>query len=448
MNLPAIRKIKDMGFGPEDTLVIFGEFFKEGYVSGLIRQAQKKGMNIVYSTVGRRDSEGTLKSPLSEELYFPPQSQKSKTLKPSQKGWADKSSFFIDVPLEAGFDMEPADSGKRPIDLCQSIKLNEWESAILDKNMLEDSRTKARISFEKRVQEWAGRLEKLLPESGNILIAHTMAGGVPRSKIFMPVLNRVLKGRGKRFFSSEVFWQSDLGQLCAKNFHEVTAETYRTLIKATHALREKRHKKNSTVFYTAYSYHGTEVLMGETYKWQSYSPYLQGFAKLQLENISKDFFAKGIKTCVFNVPEILTRSSSVFPGVEIPLYTLLGALKREGEKKGQAIVDTCRTKMKEGAFDFIMQSTKKYFVSPAVQKNTQFEKWPQHNSLEQMEQMLALSKTLFACHKEGEQSITPFLSEQVFASSGRLIFQEISRPSGPLCYLGHDIIARDIAQRG
>ncbi len=435
MNLPAIRKIKDIKFGPQDTLVIFGEFFKGGYVSGLIRQAQKTGMNIIYSTMGRQDSEGVLKPTSVEELYFPPSTSK-------------KPPVFINVPLSAGFDMEPSSSGKSPVDLCQNIKLNEWESAVLDKEVLTDSRKRARLSFESRVQEWTNRLEKLLPEKGNILIAHTMAGGVPRSKIFMPVLNRVLKGRGKRFFPSEVFWQSDLGQLCEQNFHEVTAETYRTLITATKTLREKQHKQGNTVFYTAYSYHGTEVLMGENYQWQSYSPYLQGFAKIQLENISKDFFAQGIKTCVFNVPEILTRSSSVFPGVEIPLYTLLGALKKEGGEKGQAVVDTCLGKMKEGALDFIMESTKKYFESPAVQKNSRFKKWPQHNSPERMEQMLTLSKTLFALHKDGEESITPFLSEQVFASSGRLIFQEMTQPTRPLCYTGHDIIARDTAQRG
>ena len=445
-NLPALREIKHTkGFGPQDTLVIFGEFFKGGYVSGLIREAQKKGMKIIYSTVGRRDSTGKLRKTQLEELHFP-----SPTPKPSTQSQAPSENppLFIDVPLEAGFDREPADSGKCPLDLCQGIKLHAWEQAPLDQKVLESAQQNARISFKNRVQAWLLQLEKTLPQNGNVLIAHTMAGGVPRTKILMPVLNRVLKGRGKRFFSSEIFWQTDLGKLCEKNFKEVTAQTFQILIELSTPLREKLAQQGQSLSYTAYSYHGTEVLMGENYVWQTYSPYLQGFAKIELENISKKFFNQGVNTCVFNVPEILTRSSSVFPGVEIPLYTLLGALQKEGGEHGQALMDSCLQNLKEQALPLIMDSTKKYFESPVIQENSQFEKWPQHNSLPQMEQMLELSKTLFSLHKEGKENITPFLSEVVFGSTGRLIFQEMTKPSQPICWLNHDIIARDIQKSG
>ena len=446
----AVREIKDIaGFGPQDTLVIFGEFFKAGYVSGLIDEAQKRGMNIIYSTVGRRDLKGQLQTPQLEELYFPHPNLKPSILNPNAPKKAQPSRktkcFFIDTPLEAGFDMETSDSGKCPLDLCQSIKLNEWEKASLDPGVLESSQKRAHRSFEQRVQEWLRQLEILIPPEGNILIAHTMAGGVPRAKIFMPILNRVLKGIGKRFFPSEVFWQTDLGKLCSANFNEVTAETFKILIDLSTPLREKLEKQGREIFYTAYSYHGTEVLNGEDYVWQTYSPYLQGFAKIKLENISKDFFAQNIKTGVFNVPEILTRSSSVFPGVEIPLYTLLGALKRDGGDKGSALANIALNKLKANALAFIQENTKQYFESSTIKANSQFEKWPQHNSLPQMEQMLELSKTLFHLHKEEAESITPFLSQVVIGSTGRLIFQEIAESSQPVYWLNHDIIARDIS---
>ena len=427
--MKAIRKINDISFNKSDTLVIFGEVFKGGYVSGLIRSAQSKGMKVIYSTVGRYNSDGSLKALNEQELKTQP-------------------DLLINIPLSAGFDMELADSGQRPIDLLKNIPLNEWDKAKLDKTIMESARKNATLSFKERTRKWVKALLGKLPNTGHVLIAHTMAGGVPRAKIFLPALNRVLKGTGKRFFSSEVFWKSDMGWLCEKNFNEVTAQTYRHLIELTSPLREQLIQTGRKVFYTAYSYHGTEVLMGDQYRWQTYSPYLQGFAKLELEKISSEYFNKDINTSVFNVPEILTKSSAVFPGVEIPLYTILGALKKQGGLKGAEIVSQCLKKMIDGAFDTIMNDTKNYFESEEVKKQSVFEKWPQHNSAKQMEKMLTASKKLASLHKEPTQSITPFLSETIFNSCGRLILQEMSNTAKqPICWLGHDIIADDIRAR-
>ena len=79
----------------------------------------------------------------------------------------------------------------------------------------------------------------------------------------------------------------------------------------------------------AYGYHGTEIFIAGEYHWQSYSPYLQGFAKIELENIARRATEAGVKACVFNAPEILTNSSSIFLGVEVALYPLLGAFRKE-----------------------------------------------------------------------------------------------------------------------
>ncbi len=79
----------------------------------------------------------------------------------------------------------------------------------------------------------------------------------------------------------------------------------------------------------AFGYHGTEILIDGRYAWQSYSPYLQGFAKVELENIARKALHEGIQASVYNAPEILTNSSSIFLGVEVALYPLLGAMKKE-----------------------------------------------------------------------------------------------------------------------
>ena len=421
-----MRKIRDIKWGSDDTLVIFGEVFRGGYVTGLVEAAQKRGMRIIYSTVGRRDTDGKLRRLNAEEVLQKP---------------------LINIPLEAGFDREPAlGSEKSPVDLCQSIRLSEWDKVQLDESSLEESRERAVVSFKARVTEWVKELESLLPSKGRVLIAHTMAGGVPRAKILLPMLNRVFKGYGKRFLSSELFWQSTLGRLCEKNFNEVTAQTYQHLIELTTSLRNKLQQSQREVFYIAYSYHGAEVVKDGSPYWQSYSPYLQGFAKLELEKISS-VFSKGVRSCVFNVPEILTKSSAIFPGVEIPLYTILGALKTEGGEKGKEIADLCLQKLKDSALNIIEEVTKEYFESAVIKQKTIFEKWPQHNSEQQMEKMLHTSKELASLHKDSTQSITPILSEVLFKSCGHLILQETSNIQEPVCYLGHDVITQDVKAR-
>ncbi len=35
--------------------------------------------------------------------------------------------------------------------------------------------------------------------------------------------------------------------------------------------------------YTAYGYHGTEILIDGEYHWQTYTNYTQGYAKMRLE---------------------------------------------------------------------------------------------------------------------------------------------------------------------
>ena len=53
------------GYKKGDVLVVFGEVFARGYVNGLIDEAKKAGMKVIYSTVGRRDENEALR-PLND----------------------------------------------------------------------------------------------------------------------------------------------------------------------------------------------------------------------------------------------------------------------------------------------------------------------------------------------------------------------------------------------
>ena len=117
-------------------------------------------MRVIYSTVGRRSEDNHLRPLNPEEL--------------SQ--FSDKT--IVNVPLEAGFDMEPADTGVSPVDLCNQLGREEWEAATFGfcgfgvcpypgtKNL-----------FVKECRSGLKALSAILPSSGDMIIAHTMAGG-------------------------------------------------------------------------------------------------------------------------------------------------------------------------------------------------------------------------------------------------------------------------------
>ncbi len=417
------------GWKPGDVVVIFGELFSRGYVNGLVNEAEKLGMKVIYSTVGRRDENFKLRPLSHEELQ-------------------EKDQPLINIPLEAGFDLEPDDSGRTPCDQLHGLKLSEWDKAELDWNSLQISRQRGRDSFRQRVRAYISELEKHIPETANVLFVHTMAGGVPRAKIVLPAINRVFKGSGDRFASSEEFWQSELGRICDQSFLDVTAETYSHLIELTADLRFRVEGKGQRVAYVAYGYHGTEVLVGEKYQWQSYAPYLQGFAKIALEDVARKSLPKGVRASVYNAPEILTNSSSVFLGVEIALYPLLGALENEanGEPQVLALIEKALALLKpEFTLPKLMDFTGNYFSSPVIKEWSKFDIWPQHNGPEQMAKMRVASTDLINMHKDPKQLMTAPLSEIVFTACGRLMLSQSWEPKQPVWWLGHDLVAKQVA---
>jgi hypothetical protein len=112
-----------------------------------------------------------------------------------------------------------------------------------------------------------------------VYFAHTMAGGIPKAKVFLAIANRIYKGRGERFMSSRALLDSDLGKLILMNFDEVSANTLQHLIDGSAAIRARIEPTGGQVRYSAYGYHGTEILIDGKYQWQTYSNYTQGLPR-------------------------------------------------------------------------------------------------------------------------------------------------------------------------
>jgi len=414
------------GYKKGDVFVLVGELFGRGYANGIVDEARKAGMTIVGITVGRRDSDGTLRPLNPEELT---------------EAEANLGGRIINIPLEAGFDMEPAADGQSYCDILKGIKPDAWEGFVCDQARLDEVRAKGVARFKGNLAQVVAELQASIPSGANVLFAHAMAGGIPRARLFMPLLNRVFKGSGDKYLASEQFWNSGLGQLCSASFNEVSADTFGHLIEATAPLRA-----SNTVRYTAYGYHGCEVLIGGEYVWQSYTPYLQGWAKIRLEDHAIAARKQGIIATVYNCPEIQTNSSALFMGVELSLYPLLQALKQEGDGPAtQAVFAECRELLNDGVtIETVLAAAGRYLADPVMQAFSELSAWPHHSTREQMEMMLAASAELIAMNKSPKEIVCAPLSRAVFQAVGYLMFHDSWAPEKPVAWLNHDIIAKQL----
>jgi hypothetical protein len=408
-----------------DFLVLCGELFGRGYANGIVDEAKRRGMAVIGTTVGRREADGALRPLSAEEL-----ADAEKQL----------GGRIINIPLEAGFDMEPDESGSSPVDRLKGVKPDEWEEVVFDREAIEQSRLRGVRRFTDNLAAVAAELAKLIPAGANVLFVHCMAGGVPRARLYMPLFNRIFKGQGERFLSSERFWRSGLGRLCGISFDEVTADTFGHLIDATSGVRAGITARGGKVAYAAYGYHGCEVLVNGEYVWQSYTPYLPGWAKIRLEEAAANAVQRGITAAVFNSPEIQTNSSALFMGVEISLYPLLASLEREGDT---AVREECRRLLREDAsIEKLLAEADRYLAAPLMAGFRDFGSWPQHNTPEQAELMLNSSARLLEMNNNPKEIVCAVLSREVFTAVGKLMLDTMWEPSAPVFWLGHDLIAK------
>jgi hypothetical protein len=420
------------GYKPGDVLVLVGELFGRGYANGLVDEAKRIGMTVIGTTVGRRESNGTLRPLTPEELT---------------EAEALLGGSIINIPLEAGFDLESVDGIPSIAEQLKKARPDDFATISFVDGTVEKACAAGRARIRSHLAQLETELLTRIPADANILLAHSMAGGIPRARVFMPLLNRIFKGTGDKYLASEAFWDSPLGHLCNSSFNEVTADTFRYLIDGTATLRARNSGAGARVCYSAYGYHGTGVLVGGEYRWQSYTPYVQGFAKIRLEDIAAEATAQGIAATVYNCPEIQTNSSALFLGVEISLYPLLSAIRREaGEQIAAAVEARCQAMLNEGeTVAGLLRRADDYLSSPVLKQIVDFATWPQHNTREQAELMLAASAELMAMHADQKQLVCAELSRIVFLATGRLMLHSSWNPSSPTLWLNHDIIGRLLA---
>jgi len=418
-------------FRKGDVFVLFGELFGRGYVNGLIDEARAAGMTIVGITVGRRDDNGVLRALTAEE---------------HAEAEAKLGGKIVNVPLMAGFDMDAPAGEQNPTEMLSGITLKSWQDDKLDWEKIEACRAAGVQRFTTSAEQAMAQIGQLIPDGANVFFAHTMAGGIPRIKAFLAIANRIYKGRGERFMSSRALLDSDLGKLILMNFDEVTANTLKHLIDASSAIRARVESTGGQVRYTAYGYHGTEVLIGGEYVWQTYTNYTQGYAKMRLESIAAAAWQQGVTATVFNCPEIRTNSSDIFVGVELSLFPLLTALKKEnGGAWAQQQWDICQGLLNDGvSLQSILDKLETYLQTATSATFRNFDAWPMDNTPELADLMIGISEEITSLHKDKKALITDHLSSLVLEGAGPLMFHGAAERIAPVLWLNHDIIARQL----
>ena len=418
-------------FRQGDVFVLFGELFGRGYATGLVNEAKAAGMTVIGVTVGRRDENNALRALTAEELAT---------------AEANLGGKIINLPLMAGFDLDAPAGEPTPTDLLGALTVDTWQEDKLDWDHIAKCREIGQARFKSTAEAVMAEIDKLIPDGKNVIFAHTMAGGIPKAKVFLVIANRIYKGRGARHMSSQALLDSDLGKLILQNFDEVSANTFNYLIEASAKIRSRIEASGGEVRYTAYGYHGTEVLIGDAYTWQTYTNYTQGYAKMRLEGFAQAAWDQGIMATVYNCPEIRTNSSDVFAGIELSLLPLLRALKKEG---GGAWVDglwaECEALLKDDvSLEAMLARVDEYHQHPAMRAYADFTQWPLPNSADQVEQTVGTSAEIVAMHKDSKALISDLLSHHVVNSTGNLIFGATSAPEAPVVWLNHDLISKQL----
>ena len=418
-------------FRKGDVFVLFGELFGRGYANGLIDEARAAGMTIVGITVGRRDDNNALRALDEAELA---------------EAEAKLGGRIINVPMMAGFDLDAPEGEQNPTEMLSGVTLKGWQDDKLDWAKIDACRAVGVRRFTESAAKVMAEIDTLIPDGSNVFFAHTMAGGIPRIKAFLAIANRIYKGRGERFMSSRALLESDLGKLILMNFDEVTANTLSHLITSSAAIRERIKATGGTVRYTAYGYHGTEILIDGQYQWQTYTNYTQGYAKMRLESVASAAWAQGVNATVFNCPEIRTNSSDIFVGVELSLFPLLTALKREGGGKwAEQQWAACQELLQDGiALQTIVDLIETYNNDPTNVGFRNFDAWPMDNTPALAEVMIGTSEEITKLHKDRKALITDHLSALVLESTGPLMFHGAAEQIGPVLWLNHDVIARKL----
>jgi len=91
-----------------------------------------------------------------------------------------------------------------------------------------------------------------------------------------------------------------------------------------------------------------------------------------------------------------------------------------------------------------LQKIDDYNASSVMKGFRNFAAWPMDNSAELAEIMIGTSDEITQMHKDRKELVTGLLSSLVLEGTGPLMFHETSRPSAPVLWLNHDIIAKQL----
>ena len=136
-------------------------------------------MTIVGITVGRRDENNALRALTDEELAT---------------AEANLGGRIINVPLMAGFDLDAPAGGPTPTDLLANMTLKSWQDDKLDWKHIEKCREAGVKRFKDSVAGVMAQLDGMIPDGSNAFFAHTMAGGIPKVKVFRRLPTGYLQG--------------------------------------------------------------------------------------------------------------------------------------------------------------------------------------------------------------------------------------------------------------
>ena len=130
----------------------------------------------------------------------------------------------------------------------------------------------------------------------------------------------------------------------------------------------------------------------------------------------------------------------------MPLISLLHALRKEnGGAWAESQWQACDELLQDGvSIESIVDKIDMFNTSEVMTSYRNFAAWPMPNSQALAEIMIGASDEIVSLHKDRKALITDHLSSLVLEATGPLMFHESSAPAGPVLWLNHDVIAKQL----
>jgi hypothetical protein len=94
----------------------------------------------------------------------------------------------------------------------------------------------------------------------------------------------------------------------------------------------------------------------------------------------------------------------------------------------------------------LLEGAEGYLSSPILAPFREYSTWPHHNTPEQSDLMLNTSSALMEMNKNPREMVCALLSREVYAAVGKLMLDAVWESSVAAYWLGHDIIAKRLAE--